>query len=64
MQRERVVCFVNHTAEMGGAECALARLIAAMNRERWHPVVVFGEEGGGGGTVTRQIRGGLRASDA
>jgi glycosyltransferase involved in cell wall biosynthesis len=45
MQRERVVCFVNHTAEMGGAECALARLIAAMNQERWHPVVVFGEEG-------------------
>ena len=45
MQRERVVCFVNHTAEMGGAEYALARLIAAMNRERWHPVVVFGEAG-------------------
>ena len=45
MQRERVVCFVNHTAEMGGAECALARLIAAMDQQRWHPVVVFGEEG-------------------
>ena len=45
MQRESVVCFVNHTAEMGGAEFGLIRLIAAMNQERWHPVAVFGENG-------------------
>ncbi len=45
MRREKVVCFMNHAAETGGAEFALARLIACMDRTCWHPVVVFGEEG-------------------
>jgi glycosyltransferase involved in cell wall biosynthesis len=45
MKRARVVCFVNHTAVTGGAEFALNRLVAGMDRSRWHPVVVFGEEG-------------------
>lgn len=45
MIREKVVCFVNHAAEMGGAEFALARLVAAVDRSEWHPVVVFGEDG-------------------
>lgn len=45
MKRARVVCFVNHTAVTGGAEFALNRLVAGLDRCRWHPVVVFGEEG-------------------
>jgi glycosyltransferase involved in cell wall biosynthesis len=45
MKRARVVCFVNHTAVTGGAEFALSRLVAEVDRSRWHPVVVFGEEG-------------------
>jgi glycosyltransferase involved in cell wall biosynthesis len=45
MRRERVVCFLNHTAETGGAEFALVRLVDCMNRTEWHPVVVFGEDG-------------------
>jgi glycosyltransferase involved in cell wall biosynthesis len=45
MRRGRVVCFVNHTAETGGAEFALSRLVAGMDRNRWHPVVVLGEDG-------------------
>jgi glycosyltransferase involved in cell wall biosynthesis len=45
MKRARVVCFVNHTAATGGAEFALSRLVAGMDRTQWHPVVVFGEEG-------------------
>lgn len=45
MKRARVVCFVNHTAETGGAEFALNRLVAGIDRGNWHPVVVFGEEG-------------------
>jgi glycosyltransferase involved in cell wall biosynthesis len=45
MKRARVVCFVNHTAVTGGAEFALDRLVAGLDRSRWHPVVVFGEEG-------------------
>ncbi|RFC42107.1 MAG: Glycosyltransferase involved in cell wall bisynthesis [Verrucomicrobia bacterium] len=45
MNREKVVCFLNHAAEMGGAEFALARLVGALDRSQWHPVVVFGEEG-------------------
>jgi len=45
MRREKVVCFVNHTAETGGAEFALARLVHTLDRSEWHPVVVFGEEG-------------------
>lgn len=45
MKRARVVCFVNHTAETGGAEFALNRLVAGVDRMRWHPVVVFGEYG-------------------
>ncbi len=45
MKRARVVCFVNHTAETGGAEFALSRLVAGMDRVLWHPVVVFGEHG-------------------
>lgn len=45
MKRQKVVCFFNHAAETGGAEFALARLVAALDREHWHPVVVFGEEG-------------------
>jgi glycosyltransferase involved in cell wall biosynthesis len=45
MKRARVVCFVNHTAVTGGAEFALNRLVAGVDRSQWHPVVVFGEEG-------------------
>lgn len=45
MTRRRVVCFINHTAETGGAEFALFRLVAAMDRRSWHPVVLFGEDG-------------------
>lgn len=45
MKREKVVCFVNHAAETGGAEFALARLVAAVDRSEWTPVVVFSEEG-------------------
>jgi glycosyltransferase involved in cell wall biosynthesis len=45
MERARVVCFVNHTAATGGAEFALNRLVAGMDRRRWHPAVVFGEDG-------------------
>jgi glycosyltransferase involved in cell wall biosynthesis len=45
MKKARVVCFVNHTAETGGAEFALSRLVAGMDRRLWHPVVVFGEAG-------------------
>ena len=43
MKRAGVVCFVNHTAVTGGAEFALNRLVAGMDRSRWHPVVVFGD---------------------
>ena len=45
MQRKKVVCFVNHTAETGGAEFALLRLVGSMDRGEWHPLVVFGEDG-------------------
>lgn len=45
MKREKVVCFLNHTAETGGAEFALLRLVTCMDRSEWHPVVVFGEDG-------------------
>jgi glycosyltransferase involved in cell wall biosynthesis len=45
MNREKVVCFLNHAAETGGAEFALARLVQSLDRSEWHPVVVFSEEG-------------------
>lgn len=45
MSREKVVCFVNHAAETGGAEFALARLVLSLDRSEWHPVVVFCEDG-------------------
>ena len=40
-----MVCLVNHAGETGGAEFALERLVASLDRTLWHPVVVFGEEG-------------------
>lgn len=45
IKRANVVCFVNHTAQMGGAEHALLRLLRHLDRERWHPLVVLGEHG-------------------
>jgi glycosyltransferase involved in cell wall biosynthesis len=45
MINQKVVCLVNHAAETGGAEFALERLVASLDRREWHPVVVFGEEG-------------------
>lgn len=45
MRREKVVCFVNHAAETGGAEFALVRLVLSLDRSEWHPVAVFCEEG-------------------
>jgi glycosyltransferase involved in cell wall biosynthesis len=39
------VALVGHTAQMGGAEHALIRLVEAIDRTRWHPVAVFAEEG-------------------
>lgn len=45
MTRQKVVCLINHAGETGGAEFALERLVASLDRSLWHPVVVFGEEG-------------------
>ncbi len=45
MNQRRVVCFINHTAETGGAEFALVRLLETLDRRVWEPVVVFGEDG-------------------
>lgn len=45
MARPVCVALVGHTAQMGGAEHALMRLVEAMDRSRWRPVVVFGEDG-------------------
>jgi glycosyltransferase involved in cell wall biosynthesis len=45
MERARVVCFVNHTAALGGAEFCLLRLVAGMDRRKWHPVLLFSEQG-------------------
>jgi glycosyltransferase involved in cell wall biosynthesis len=39
------VALVGHTAQMGGAEHALVRLVETLDRSLWHPVVVFAEEG-------------------
>ncbi len=45
MHTQQVVCLVNHAGETGGAEFALERLLRSLDRNAWHPVVVFGEEG-------------------
>jgi glycosyltransferase involved in cell wall biosynthesis len=45
MHKEHTVCFVNHSAELGGAEYALMRLLSAMDQTRWHPVIVLSEDG-------------------
>jgi glycosyltransferase involved in cell wall biosynthesis len=45
MGRVKTAVLINHTAEMGGAEFALIRLIASMDRTKWQPVVVFGADG-------------------
>jgi glycosyltransferase involved in cell wall biosynthesis len=45
MKRPVCVALMAHTAQMGGAEHALLRLVESMDRSRWHPVVVFAEDG-------------------
>ena len=39
------VLYLNHGAKPGGGEVALWRLLSALDRSRYTPVVVFGEEG-------------------
>ncbi|XHR26840.1 MAG: glycosyltransferase family 4 protein [Chthoniobacteraceae bacterium] len=39
------VLFFDHSARPGGGEIALLRLIAALDRERFHPLVVLGSAG-------------------
>jgi len=39
------VLYVDHTAALGGAEIALLRLLQHLDRDRWDPLVVLGEEG-------------------
>jgi glycosyltransferase involved in cell wall biosynthesis len=41
----RRVVYVDQTALMGGAEIALATLLAALDRSQWLPEVVLGQEG-------------------
>ena len=41
----RRVLYLDHTAALGGAEIALLRLLQHLDRGRWEPVVVLGEEG-------------------
>jgi glycosyltransferase involved in cell wall biosynthesis len=41
----RRVAYFDHTAALGGAEVALLNLIGAIDRGRWEPIAVIGEDG-------------------
>ena len=41
----RLILYVDHTAELGGAEVALLRLLEALDRSRFTPVVLLFSEG-------------------
>ena len=43
--RPKTVALVNHTAQWGGAELALKRLVLSMDHTQWVPVLIFGENG-------------------
>ena len=45
MTRPKTVALVNHTAQWGGAELALKRLVLSMDQTHWVPVLIFGENG-------------------
>ncbi|MEI6712918.1 MAG: glycosyltransferase family 4 protein [Verrucomicrobiota bacterium] len=45
MGRLKTAVLINHSAELGGAEFALKRLVGMLDRREWNPVVIFGEEG-------------------
>jgi len=39
------VLYLDHTGKLGGAEVAMARLMGAIDRKRFQPIVVFADEG-------------------
>lgn len=43
--KKKVILFLDHTARMGGGEIALLRLVTALDRQRFTPVVALGAEG-------------------
>ena len=43
--KKKVILFLDHTARMGGGEIALLRLVTALDRSRFTPVVALGAEG-------------------
>ncbi|MEI8233447.1 MAG: glycosyltransferase [Verrucomicrobiota bacterium] len=43
--KRKTILFLDHTARMGGGEIALLRLITALDRQRFTPVVALGMEG-------------------
>lgn len=45
MKQTKTILFFDHTAALGGGEIALLHLVAALDRERFEPVVVLGSEG-------------------
>lgn len=45
MGRLKTAVLMNHSAELGGAEFALKRLVSMLDRREWNPIVIFGEEG-------------------
>lgn len=45
MGRVKTAVLINHTAELGGAEFALKRLVESIDRTQWNPVLVFGSDG-------------------
>ena len=44
-QETLTVLFLDHTAKLGGGEIALLHLLQHIDRRRFHPVAVLGEEG-------------------
>jgi glycosyltransferase involved in cell wall biosynthesis len=44
-QKAVTVLFFDHTAKFGGGEVALLLLLTHLDKERFHPVLVLGEEG-------------------
>ncbi|MDD5351430.1 MAG: hypothetical protein PHQ12_14560, partial [Chthoniobacteraceae bacterium] len=41
----KTILFLDHTARMGGGEIALLRLVTALDRRRFTPVVALGADG-------------------
>ncbi|HEX4086708.1 MAG TPA: glycosyltransferase family 4 protein [Chthoniobacteraceae bacterium] len=39
------VLYLDHTGKLGGAEVAIARLMSSLDRSRFHPIALFGDEG-------------------